>query len=108
MQADQLRQRLMQVDESINQASRACQSASNAPEILRNCLNELDQESDQAKQAMEQSGSEAQVRDCVDRMEDLGDQAVKACSQSNGIDPQLKSTVQQAHDAISDLKHQLH
>lgn len=108
MQTDQLRQRLMQVDQYISQASHACQSAGNAPAILRNCLDQLDQESDQAKQMVERSQDESQIRDCVDRLEELGDQAMKACSQSEGVDQSLRNSVQQAHDAISNLKHQLH
>lgn len=110
MQTDQIKQRLSQIDQSIAQANQACRSAGNAPAILQECLKSLDQESDQAMQLAQRSSSDNDndIRDCVDRLEELGDQAVQACRQADGISPQLSSSVQQAHDEISSLKHQLH
>lgn len=108
MQTEQIKQRLSQIDQSIDQANQACRFAGNAPATLQECLMSLDRESEQAMQMAQRSGSDGEIRDCVDRLEELGDQAVQACREAGDISPQLSNSVQQAHDAISNLKHQLH
>jgi hypothetical protein len=55
-----------------------------------------------------QSQDQQQIIQCVDQLEQLGDRARDACQQSQSVDGQLKQAVMQAHDELSDLKRQLH
>jgi hypothetical protein len=57
---------------------------------------------------MIQSQDENQIRQCVDELEQLGDRAKDACEQSNSVDGNLRNAVMQAHRELSELKHQLH
>ncbi len=108
MQSAQIREKFSNIERCVDNASRACRQSSGVPDPLRNCLNELESESDQARQLIAQSDSEDQIRQCVDRLEQLGDRAVQECRRSSALDRPVQDAVQQAHDAISDLKHVLH
>jgi len=56
-----------------------------------------------------QSADEAQLTSRVDQLEQTGDRAKQACQRAgSALDPQLQSAVVQAHDAISNLKKQMH
>lgn len=108
MQASQVKQEYPRIEQFIDNAAQLCQTNRNVPEELRNCLSELDRESDQTMQVLEQEQDENRIVECVDRLEKLGDRAMQACRQAGNIDEQMQKAVQQAHDAISDLKHRLH
>ncbi|HEY8102421.1 MAG TPA: hypothetical protein VIF82_16905 [Burkholderiaceae bacterium] len=107
LQANEIQQRFNHIQQSIQQASQACQSSSNVPSDLKDCIQQLDSQSSSAQQVM-QSQDENQIRQCVDDLEQLGDRARDACQQSQNVDGQLKQAVMQAHDELSDLKRQLH
>lgn len=107
MQVNEIRQRFTQIEQTIDQAAQACQSSSNVPSDLKDCIQQLDQQSDQARQVM-QSEDENRIVECVDQLEDLSDQAMRACENAQNLDGNLRSAVQQAHSELSSLKHQLH
>lgn len=107
LQANEIQQRFNHIEQTIQQASQACQSSSNVPSDLKDCIQQLDSQSSSARQIL-QSQDENQIRQCVDSLEQLGDRARDACQQSQNIDGQLKQAVMQAHDELSDLKRQLH
>lgn len=108
MQSNELQQRFSQVEKSVHQAAQRCESAQAVPMDLKDCLQQLDQQTTRAKSMM-QSQDENQIRQCVDDLEQLGDRAKDACEHSSGnIDSGLKDAVMQAHRELSDLKHQLH
>lgn len=108
MQSNELQQRFSQVEKSIHQAAQRCQTAQAVPMDLKDCLQQLDQQAIRARNMM-QSQDENQIRQCVDDLEQLGDRAKDACEQSSGnLDNELKNAVMQAHRELSDLKHQLH
>ncbi|MGZ3237607.1 MAG: hypothetical protein ACXU8A_09560 [Burkholderiaceae bacterium] len=107
LQANEIQQRFSHIQQSIQQASQACQSGSNVPDDLKQCIQQLDSESNSAKQAM-QSQDQQQIIQCIDNLEQLGDRARDACQQSQNVDGQLKQAVMQAHDELSDFKRQLH
>jgi chromosome segregation ATPase len=107
LQANEIQQRFNHIQQSIQQATQACQSSSNVPSDLQNCIQQLDSESNSAQQVM-QSQDQQQIIQCVDKLEQLGDRARDACQQSQSVDGQLKQAVMQAHDELSDLKRQLH
>lgn len=108
MQANQVKEEFPRIEQYIDNAAQLCQLNSNVPDALRNCVSELDQESDQAKQMLEQEQNDNRILECIDRLEKLGDRAMQACRQAGNIDDQMQDAVRQAHDAIADLKHRLH
>ncbi|UXY15630.1 hypothetical protein N8I74_01040 [Chitiniphilus purpureus] len=108
MQASELQQRFSRIERCIDQAAQACQISANVPQALQRTLSELDRESDNAKQQLRQQQDDASLLACVDRLEKLGDQAMQACRSADGLDPALRQAIQQAHDELSQLKHQLH
>jgi methyl-accepting chemotaxis protein len=107
MQSSEINQRFTQIERNINQAAQACQSDNSVPQELRDYVRQLDQQSDQAKQAL-QSQDENRIRQSVDDLEQLGDRAEKACQRAGNVKDEIKNAVKQAHSALSDLKQQLH
>ena len=109
MQAEEVRQRFTQIEQTIHQMSEACQrAAGDVSNDLKSSIQQLDQRSGQARQELQQAQDEDAIRQCVDELEELGDQAKAACERSGNIDQQLKNAVLQAHQELSQLKHQLH
>ncbi|MGZ3157963.1 MAG: hypothetical protein ACXU7H_02665 [Burkholderiaceae bacterium] len=107
LQANEIQQRFRNIQQSIQQASQACQSSSNVPSDLKDSIQQLDSQSNKAQQVL-QSQDQQQIIQCIDNLEQLGDRARDACQQSQNVDGQLKQAVMQAHDELSDLKRQLH
>lgn len=109
MQANQVKEQFPRIERSIDQASQLCQTANQVPDKLRNCIDQLDKESEQAKQMLAQETNDSKIIECIDRLEKLGDQAMEACKQAgNSVDKDVQNAVKQAHDELSNLKHQLH
>ncbi len=108
MQANEIRQRFTQIEQTIHQASEACQRAGSVPSDLQSSIQQLDERSEQARQELQQSEDEESIRQCVDELEELGDRAKDACERAGDVDQNLKKAVLQAHRELSDLKHQLH
>ncbi len=108
MQSGEIRQRFNHIEQTIHEASRACQSATPVPMDLKDCIQKLDQQSEQARDIIQQSQDENRIRQCVEDLEQLGDRAKAACEQAGNVDGKLKTAVMQAHRELSDLKHQLH
>ncbi|MDB5727287.1 MAG: hypothetical protein JWQ00_492 [Noviherbaspirillum sp.] len=109
MQMNEIRQRFDHVEQSIHQAAQACESSVSLPMDLKSSIQKLEQQSGQAKQAIQQAQDEDRVRQVIDELEDLGDQARDACERSkDAVDDNVKSAVRQADQELSDLKHQLH
>ena len=109
MQADEVRQRFNQIEQTIHQASQACERAgAGVPMDLKNSIQQLDQQSSQARQQLQNAKDEQSIVKCVDQLEELGDRAKAACEKGGNVDEQLKQAVLQAHQQLSQLKHQLH
>ena len=108
MQADEVRQRFSQIEQTIHQASQACERAgSGIPSELKSSIQQLDQQSSKAKQQL-QTQDQQSIIQCVDELEELGDKAKAACEKVGNVDQQVKQAVLQAHQELSQLKHQLH
>ena len=108
MQTPQIRDKFSNIEKCVDNAARACQQSAAVPEQLRSCINELESQSYQARQILQDDQSEDQLRQCVDRMEELGDKAMRECRTSANLDQPVSEAIRQTHDAISDLKHTLH
>jgi uncharacterized coiled-coil DUF342 family protein len=107
MRANELQQRFSQVEQSIHHAAECCRSATNVPMDLKDSIQQLDQRTSQARNLM-QSQDESRVQQCIDELEQLGDRAKDACEHSGNVDGELRDAVMQAHRELSSLKHQIH
>ncbi len=107
MQANEIQKRFSNIERSIAQASKACRSSNDIPQELKDCVQQLDRQTDQAKQEL-QSQDETRIRQCVDQLEELSDEAEKAAERANNVDDQVRDAIMQAHSELSNLKQQLH
>lgn len=107
MRTNEIQQRFSHIEQAIHQAARACEQASGVPMDVKDCIQQMDQQTAQARQTM-QSQDENRIRECVNSLEQLGDRAKDACERAGKVDQRLKDAVMQAHNELSDLKHQLH
>lgn len=108
MQFNEIQQRFSHIEQTIHQAAEACESATGVPMDLKDSIQQLEQRSGQAKSILQQAKDEESIRQCVNDLEQLGDKARDACQQAPRVDEGLKNVVMQAHRELSDLKHQLH
>ena len=109
MRIEEVRQRFNQIEQTIHEASQACERAGEGvPVDLKNSIQKLDQRSSQVREELQQAQDEEKVIRCVDELEELGDNAKAACEKGGNVDQQLKQAVMQAHEELSNLKHQLH
>ncbi|RJG01539.1 hypothetical protein [Noviherbaspirillum sedimenti] len=107
MQVNEIRQRFNHIEQTIEHASEACRTSADVPSDLKQCINELDQQTGQARKVM-QSQDESQIIQCVDDLEELGDRAKYACENASDLDEDVRDAVLLAHRELSDLKHSLH
>lgn len=109
MQMNQVQQRISQIEQCADEAMAAVRGG-NAPDDLRQRVNEMHTKAREAKQmcGTQAGNDESQVVRTVDDLEQAGDRAVQACRKAGTVDPQVQSAVQRAHDEISSLKKQLH
>ena len=107
MQANEIRQQFSGIGETIHQAADACARADGVPMDLKDCVQQMDQRTDQIMQEM-QSADQSRMVECIDEMEQMGDQAKAACERAGQVNDELREAVMQAHQQLSDLKHQLH
>jgi len=108
MQANEVRERFNQIEQTIHQATEACQRSDSVSGELKNSIQQLDQRSEKARDELKQTEDENSIRQCVDELEELGDRAKSACQGAGNVDEALKNAVLQAHQELSDLKRQLH
>jgi HPt (histidine-containing phosphotransfer) domain-containing protein len=106
LQAREIQQRFTQIQQTIQQAEQACRSG-DAPDDLKNCIEKMARESQQASQVM-QSQDQQRMVECVDNLESMGDEAKRLSRSAAQMSPQLESAVTKVHSELSNLKHQLH
>lgn len=108
MQANQLRERFSEVEQCIHNAAEVCQMSSDVPERVRDCVLQLEQQTDRVRAVAEQNPDEQAVKQCLTDMEKTGDRALQAFGRSDYVDATLQNAVRQARKAISSFKQQLH
>ncbi|HYD80762.1 MAG TPA: hypothetical protein VEC06_13210 [Paucimonas sp.] len=109
MEARQVKERFPGIERCIDRAAQLCRITKAVPEDLRACIRELDRESDETRQLLAYEDNDNRIIQSIEKLEKLGDRAVRACLQAgNTVDQEVQDAVQQAHDAISSLKHRLH
>ena len=107
LQINEIKQRFNLIERSIDDAAMACQSSSKVPQELKDCVNQWERQSTQAKQILS-SRNEENIRRCVDDLEKTGARAELALQQVRNVDQKVKDAVLNAHHELADLKMQLH
>lgn len=104
LQANEIQQRFTHIQQTIGEAQ---QALGDAPNEIRDCIEKLSREAQQAKDVM-QSNDQQRVIECVDRLEDMGDEAKRISRSLPQMPAHLEAAVTRVHAELSDLKHQLH
>jgi ABC-type transporter Mla subunit MlaD len=107
MQANQVKSEFPSIKRSVSEAAQLCQTTNDVPAKLRDALSQLNQQTDEASNFLEQETNDEKILQCIDELEELGDQAKNAC-RSEPVSEQVAQAVTKAHDAISDLQRRLH
>lgn len=107
MQANQVKSEFPSIKRSVGEAAQLCQASGDVPENVRNVLSQLNRQTDEASNFLEQEKNDEKILQCIDELEELGDQAKNACRTSQ-VNDQVAEAVIKAHDAISDLQRRLH
>jgi DNA repair exonuclease SbcCD ATPase subunit len=107
LQANEIQQRFTHIQQTIKQAEQACQKASDAPAEIRECIDKLSREAQQAQSVM-QSSDQARIMQCVDKLEDMGDDAKRISRSLPTMPAEVEAAVTRVHAELSDLKHKLH
>ena len=105
MQAEQMKQRIAQLEQCADDAKRAVQSG-NAPDDLRQCVQSFHQQASQAKHQPQMN--DGTMRDTIVQLEQLADRAMDACRKAgNTVDGATQQAVKRMHEEASSLKHEL-
>jgi hypothetical protein len=107
LQANEIQQRFTQIQQTIQNAEQVCRSQQDAPNEIRDCIDKLSRESQQAQNVM-QSNDQQQMVQCVDKLESISDEAKRVSRSNPQMAQPLQQAVMQVHDELSNLKHQLH
>jgi ABC-type transporter Mla subunit MlaD len=107
LQANEIQQRFTQIQQTIRDAEQVCQSAQDAPNEIRDAIQKLSRESEQAQSVM-QSNDQQRMVQCVDSLESISDEAKRASRSNPQMAQPLQAAVMRVHDELSNLKHQLH
>jgi hypothetical protein len=113
MQTSQMRERFSEVEQCIHNAAELCQMSDDVPVRVRDCVQQLEQQSGRTRQVAEQrpDGQDVdaqQVHSCLTDMEKTGDRALQAFGGTGYVDLALQNALRQARKALSSLKQQLH
>ena len=108
MQPEQIKRQFATVEQTVQQATQACQADQSAPQELKDSVRELGDQSRQAHEFMQGAKDEASMRQCIDDLEESSDRAKQACENAGNVSSKVKDAVLRAHQTISQLKHQLH
>jgi hypothetical protein len=109
MQDQQLKQRIERIEESADEAKRACESG-NPPSDLRECIATLHQQASATKHATQgqESATHDSLRKSVVELESTADRAMQACRNAgSSVDAQIQQAVRRAHAEASSLKKEL-
>lgn len=107
LQTSEIAQRFTTIRQTIHDAERASESASDSSPELRQYLHQLADEAKSAD-AIISAGEQRRIVECIDRLEDMGDEARRLSRSDEHMSPQLESAVTKVHAELSQLKHQLH
>ncbi|MEA3177352.1 MAG: hypothetical protein QOI59_875 [Gammaproteobacteria bacterium] len=107
LQHSEIKERFGRNERDITEAARTCRSDSKLPQSLRDCVMQLEQQTQKAKPILE-SQDEKQITRCVDDLEETGGRAEVALKGVPGVDTKLSNAVLHAHSELTELKMKLH
>jgi hypothetical protein len=107
LQHSEIKERFGRIERDIAEAASTCRSDPKLPQNLRECVTQLEQQTQKAKPILE-SQDEKQITRCVDDLEETGGRAEVALKGVSGVDTKLSNAVVHAHSELTELKRQLH
>jgi hypothetical protein len=107
LQHSEIKERFGRIERDIAEAANTCRSDPKLPQNLKDCVTQLEQQTQKAKPILE-SRDEKQITRCVDDLEETGGRAEMALKGVPGVDAKLSNAVLHAHSELTELKRQLH
>jgi methyl-accepting chemotaxis protein len=107
LQANEIQQRFTHIQQTVGEAEQACQKSQDTPNEIRDCIQKLSRELQQAQDTM-QSNDQQRIIQCVDGLEDMGDEAKRISRSMPQMPPDVEAAVTRVHAELSDFKHKLH
>lgn len=107
LQANEIQQRFTQIQQTIKEAEQACQQSQDAPTEIRDVIEKLSRQSQQAQSVVQGTDQQRTVQ-CIDDLESIGDEAKRVSRSLPQMPAHLEAAVTRVHAELSDLKHQLH
>jgi methyl-accepting chemotaxis protein len=107
LQANEIQQRFTLIQQTVTEAEQACRSSQDTPNEMRDCIEKLSRELQQAQGVM-QSNDQQRIMQCVDSLEDMGDEAKRISRSMPQMPPDVERVVTRVHAELSDFKHKLH
>lgn len=102
-----IERRFTNVQRAIHHMAEVCQSESDLPQDVRECVQQMSQRCEQAQQVIRDQ-DEVAIVECVDELEQMSDRAERAVQRAGSVDDEMRSAIMEAHNELSSLKHQLH
>jgi hypothetical protein len=107
LQLNEIKQRFGRIERDIDEAANTCQSETQLPRKLKECVMEWKQHAATAKSIFE-SQDNTKIRLCIDDLEQIGERAEAALTGVSGADLKIKIPIVHAHSELADLKKKLH
>lgn len=108
MDAEQVMERFSRIERYLDWAAMAGRSAQSVPPAIRECLQELEQRSDELKHLVAPAHDPAELAQWVDALKRLGDRAAEASEAAQDLDRDLRNAIEVAQNEIAHLRRQLH
>lgn len=108
MDAEQVMERFSRIERYLDWAAMAGRSAQSVPPAIRECLQELEQRSDELKHLVAPAHDPAELAQWVDALKQLGDRAAEASEAAQDLDRDLRNAIEVAQNEIAHLRRQLH
>jgi ABC-type transporter Mla subunit MlaD len=107
LQANEIQQRFTHIQQTVGEAEQACQKSQDTPTEIRDAIQKISRELQQAKGVM-QSNDQQRIIQTVDSLEDLGDEAKRISRSLAKMPADIEQAVTRVHAELSDFKHKLH
>jgi predicted translin family RNA/ssDNA-binding protein len=107
LQANEIQQRFTHIQQTVGEAEQACQKSQDTPTEIRDVIQKISRELQQAKNVM-QSSDQQRIIQTVDSLEDMGDEAKRISRSMAKMPADVEAAVTRVHAELSDFKHKLH
>ncbi|WKB53313.1 hypothetical protein [Eleftheria terrae] len=99
---------LGRIEALIDRAADVCDFDPSVPQEVKDCVRQLDEETDAARYEEMLEQDRFTIGDHLDALEGLADQARQACEQSEAVNPAIDNTIDEARREIAELRRKLH